>query len=142
MRNYVNGGRLDRDRGSAAIEAPMAAMAMILMLLLVVGGIRVSNMNGDVRSAARAGARAAAAERTFAEARAAADRTVAAALAESGVGCQSRSVGVSGNLGGGIVSVSLSCSVSLRDVALAGFPGSRTVTAVAVERSDELRSGR
>ena len=77
------------DRGSAEIEIPIAVMGLILVLLLIVGGLRISNMNGDVQSAAHAGARAAAAERDMGSAQVAAQRVVSAALAESGVGCSS-----------------------------------------------------
>lgn len=133
--------RLRGDTGSAEIEIPLAVTGLILTMLLIVGGIRISNMNGDVRSAAHAGARAAAAERDLGSAQAAAQRVVSAALAESGVGCASPGVAVSGDLSGGLVRVQVSCTVSLADVALAGFPGSRTVTVEAVELTDQLRGG-
>ena len=129
------------DRGSAEIEIPMAVMGLILVLLLIVGGLRISNMNGDVQSAAHAGARAAAAERTLGSAQVAAQRVVSAALAESGVGCSSPGVSVSGDLSGGLVTVRVTCTVSLSDVAMAGFPGSRTVSVSAVELTDQLRGG-
>lgn len=133
--------RVRSDAGSAAIEAPIAVTGLILVLLVIVGGLRISNMNGDVQSAAHAGARAAAAERDSGAAQAAASRVVSAALAESGVGCGSPSVGVSGDLSGGAVRVTVSCVVSLSDVTMAGFPGSRTVTVSAVELTDQLRGG-
>lgn len=133
--------RCGGDDGSAAIEAPIAVTALILVLLVIVGGLRISNMNGDVQSAAHAGARAAAAERDSGAAQAAASRVVSAALAESGVGCGSPAVGVSGDLSGGAVRVTVTCVVSLSDVTMAGFPGSRTVTVSAVELTDQLRGG-
>ena len=116
-------------------------MGLLLVLMLIVGGLRISNMNGDVQSAAHAGARAAAAERDIGSAQAAAKRVVSNALAESGVGCPAPSVSVSGDLDGGLVTVSVTCTVSLADVALAGFPGSRTVSVSAVELTDQLRGG-
>ena len=129
------------DRGSAAIELPIAVTALIVVLLLVVGGLRISNMNGDVQSAAHAGARAAAGERSAGAAQAAAQSVVNSSLAESGVGCGAPGVAVGGNFSGGPVTVTVTCTVSLSDVALAGFPGSRTVTVSAVEYTDELRGG-
>lgn len=129
------------DRGSAEIELPIAVMGLILVLLLIVGGLRISNMNGDVQSAAHAGARAAAAERDMGSAQVAAQRVVSAALAESGAGCPSPDVSVSGDLSGGLVTVRVTCTVSLADVAMAGFPGSRTVSVSAVELTDQLRGG-
>ena len=117
----------------------MAVMSLISVMLLIVGGLRISNMNGDVQSAAHAGARAAAAERNMGAAQSAAHRVASASLAESGVGCGSPGVSVSGDLSGGLVRVQVTCTVSLSDVALAGFPGSRTVTVSAVELTDQLR---
>lgn len=129
------------DVGSAEVEIPIAVTGLIMTMLLIVGGLRISNMNGDVRSAAHAGARAAAAERDLGSAQVAAQRVVSAALAESGVGCPAPTVAVTGDLSGGLVTVQVSCTVSLADVTLAGFPGSRTVTVSAVELTDQLRGG-
>ena len=132
-------GRGRGDDGFAAVELPIAITAFILVMLLMIGGIRVTNMRGDVQSAAHAGARAAAGERDLGAANAAASRVVNASLAASGVGCAAPSVSVGGDLSGGMVTVTVVCDVSLSAVTLAGFPGSTTVTASAVERSDELR---
>jgi len=141
MSVFCSSARCRGDRGSAEIEIPLAVMGLLLVLMLIVGGLRISNMNGDVQSAAHAGARAAAAERDIGSAQAAARRVVSNALAESGVGCPAPSVSVSGDLDGGLVTVSVTCTVSLADVALAGFPGSRTVSVSAVELTDQLRGG-
>lgn len=133
--------RAHGDDGFAAVELPIAVTALILVMLLMIGGLRISNMRGDVQSAAHAGARAAAAERDLGAATSAANRVVTASLAESGVGCGSPSVAVSGDLTGGEVTVIVRCNVQLDDVTLAGFPGSTTTTATGVARSDELRGG-
>ena len=133
--------RLAGDDGFAAAELPIAVTALILVMLLMVGGIRLSNTRGDVESAAHAGARAAAAQRTMGAANAAATRVVNASLARSGVACASPSTTTSGDLSGGTVTVTVSCNVSLADVSLAGFGGSQTITATAAARSDELRGG-
>lgn len=130
-----------RDRGAAAIELPIAVSSLILVLLLVVGGLRITDMNGDVQSAAHAGARAAAKERTLAAAQSAAQQVVNSSLNESGVGCGAPLVGVVGDVDGGVVTVTVTCTVSLADVTAAGFPGSRTVTVSAVELTDQLRGG-
>lgn len=133
--------RFQGDRGTAAIELPIAVFALVLVFMLMIGGLRISNMNGDVQSAAHAGARAAATERNLGAAQAAAQSVVTRSLADSGVGCPAPSVSVSGNPNGGTVRVSVTCVVSLSDVTAAGFPGSRTVTASAVEVTDQLRGG-
>jgi len=129
------------DQGTSAIELPIAVAGLVLVMLLTVGGLRISNMNGDVQSAAHAAARAAAAERTLSAAQAAASSVATRALAQSGVGCATPSVVVSGDVTGGVVRVQVTCTVSLSDVTAAGFPGSRTVTATAVEVTDQLRGG-
>lgn len=132
--------RLGSDDGFAAAELPIAVTALILVMLLMIGGIRITNARGDVESAAHAGARAAANERTLADANVAASRVVSASLAQSGAGCASPSVSASGDLSGGTVTVTVTCTVQLGDVALAGFPGAMTIVATGVERSDELRA--
>jgi len=133
--------RLRGDRGAAAIELPIAVAGLVLVFLLRIGGLRIANMNGYVQSAAHAGARAAARERTLGAAQATAQTVVASSLAQSGVGCGSPAVSVSGDPNGGTVRVSVTCVVSLSDVTAAGFPVSRTVTATAVEVTDQLRGG-
>jgi hypothetical protein len=64
-------------------------------------------------------------------------------LASRGVACSGGpAVAVSGKVSpGGVVSVSVTCTVSLADVVLAGFPGSRTVSGRAVEYVDSVRGG-
>ena len=128
------------DDGFAAVELPIAVTAMILVMLLMVGGIRVTNMRGDVQSAAYSGARAAAAERNAGSATSAARRVVSASLADSGVGCGSPGVSVAGDFAGGSVTVTVTCTVSLSDVTLAGFPGSTTVTASGTSSTETLRA--
>jgi len=133
--------RCSGDEATSAIELPIAVAGLVLVMLLTVGGLRISNMNSDVQSAAHAAARAAAAERTPLAAQAAASIVATRALAQSGVGCASPLVVVSGDVGGGVVRVQVTCTVSLSDVTAAGFPGSRTVTATAIEVTDQLRGG-
>lgn len=132
-----------RDRGSAGIETAFAVTALLLVLFFVVGGMRIVNTNGDVQAAARAGARAAATARTSGQATSAAQSVVANMLADRGVACQGGpavSVSASGSAGD-LVQVSVTCLVSLRDVVVVGFPGSRTVSESAVEYTDTIRGG-
>ena len=64
-------------------------------------------------------------------------------LADRGVACASMSVAVGGSLErGGVVTVSVTCTVGLDDAALGGFGGSRTVTGRGVEAVDSVRGGR
>jgi len=132
----------ERDRGSAGVEAALAVTALLAVAFLAVGGIRILSSGSDVDAAARAGARAAAAEYNWADAEAAASHVVAQSLADRGVACSSMSVTVGGDLSAGsTISVSVTCVVSLADVVLAGFPGARTVTGSGVEFVDAVRGG-
>lgn len=129
------------DRGGAGIETTFAITALLMVLFFVVGAMRITGADGDVASAARAGARAAATARTEAAAKTDADSVVANALASSGVACSGgptvdvKGAGVAGNT----VTVEVTCVVSLSDVALVGFPGTRDVVASAFEYVDQIR---
>ena len=134
--------RCRNDRGSAAVEAAFAVVALLLVGLFIVGALRVVGSRGDVDAAARSAARAAAAEYDPAAASTAAWGVASSVLADRGVACQRFDVVVGGDLtAGGIVTVDVTCTVSLADVVLAGFPGSRTVTGRGIEQVDVVRGG-
>jgi len=129
------------DAGSAGVETALAVLALISMTFFLVGALRITNTSGDVSSAARAGARAAASAGDLASARSEANRVVTAMLSSRGVAC-SGGPSVSVNGGGtaaSTVTVSVACTVNLGDVVLGGFPGSRSVDAEATEYTDTLR---
>lgn len=130
------------DRGTAAVETAVAVTALLLVAFFLIGGMRIVGTGGDVSAAAHAGARAAAAERDSGSAAAAATDVVGRTLAERGVACSALAVSVTGELGAGsIVAVDVTCTVSLADVVLAGFPGSRTVSGRGVQQVDLIRGG-
>ena len=130
------------DEGAAGVEAAVAVTALLAVGFFVIGALRITNTGGDTHAAARAGARAAAAEYDPSRAASAARRVVAGSLADRGVACSKLDVRVGGDLvPGGVVTVDVSCVVELRDVALAGFPGTRTLTGRAVEQVDVVRGG-
>jgi Flp pilus assembly protein TadG len=131
-----------RDVGSAGIETVFAVTGLLLVLFFVVGGMRVVNSNGDVSAAARAGARAAATARTSGQANSDAVAVVTNMLAGRGVACTGGpSVSVNGaGVPGNAVTVTVTCNVSLSDVVIVGFPGSRNVTVSAVEYVDTARA--
>ena len=130
------------DRGAAGVEAALVVTALLMVAFFVIGAIRVLGSGGDVDAAAHAGARAAAAERDMGSASATARSVVAQTLGARGVACTNLAVSVGGDVGpGGIVTVDVSCTVQLSDVALAGFPGSKTVTGRGVEQVDVVRGG-
>jgi Flp pilus assembly protein TadG len=130
------------DRGSAGIEASFGVIALLLVAFFIVGALRITGAGGDANAAAHAAARAAAAEYDPDAAATAAQQVASQTLADRGVACQNLSVRVGGDLEpGGLVTVDVTCSVSLRDVVIAGFPGTRTVTGRGVEQVDIVRGG-
>lgn len=139
--NRIRNVDVTDDRGGAGIETTFAVIGLLMVVFFVVGGMRIVNTNGDVSSAARSGARAAATARTPAQAQSNAQTVVSNALADRGVACSGGpAVSVSGaGVAGGVVTVTVTCSVSLNDVVVAGFPGSRSVSVSAVEYVDQIR---
>ncbi len=129
------------DAGSAGVETALAVVALLSMTFFVVGGLRITNTNGDVSAAARAGARAAASAGSAASASADASSVVGAMLASRGVACVGGpATSVSGaGVANSLVRVTVTCAVSLGDVVLGGFPGSRSVSATAIEFTDSVR---
>lgn len=131
-----------RDRGSAGVEASLAVTALLATGMFVIGGLRITNTSGDVQAAARAAARAAAGEYSPDAAASAAAQVAAGALAERGMACADLGVDVQGDLSAGsVVVVTVSCTVELGDVVLAGFPGATAVNGEAVEYVDVARGG-
>jgi Flp pilus assembly protein TadG len=130
------------DDGTAGVEAAIAVVALLAVMFFVVGAMRVTNSGADVDAAARSAARAAAAERTMGAAQASAAAVAGAMLADRGVACEGLSVGVGGSLtAGGVVTVTVTCSVNLSDASLGGFGGSRQVVGHGVEAVDSVRGG-
>ncbi len=132
-----------RDQGSAGVEAAIAVTSLMMVGFFIVGALRVTNTAGDVDAAARSATRAAAAEYDDAAAFQAAHAVAASELADRGVACEHLNVRVGGTLAaGGVITVDVTCVVSLADVVLAGFPGSKTVSGRGVEQVDVVRGGR
>ena len=133
------------DRGAVTLEFVVVAPALLALLGLLVMAGRVAIASNSVESAADEAARSASISRTAAGARAAAEDGARRSLAEQGLQCSSVQVAV--NTSGFGVAVGLpaqvratvTCVVQLSDLALPGFPGSRTVTATAVSPLDTYR---
>lgn len=131
-----------RDQGSAGVEAAIAVTSLMMVGFFIVGALRVTNTGGDVDAAARSATRAAAAEYDDGSAFQAAQAVAASELADRGVACEQLNVRVGGTLAaGGVITVDVTCVVSLADVVLAGFPGSKTVSGRGVEQVDVVRGG-
>ncbi len=121
----------------------VAFLAGFLMLVVYAG--RVGQAGNDVRSAAHEAARAASLQASPARAEDAARHTAGANLSTSGVACAdglSVTADTSNLVPGGTVTVTVSCTASLADVASLNVPGSRTYTASATEVVDLFTEAR
>jgi len=133
------------DRGAVTLEFVVVAPALLALLGLLVMAGRVAIASNSVESAADEAARSASISRTASGARAEAEDGARRSLAEQGLQCSSVEVDV--DTAGFAVPVGLpaqvhatvTCVVRLSDLALPGFPGSRTVTATAVSPLDTYR---
>lgn len=130
------------ERGMATVELVLLTpLALAVLAFLVIAG-RLSTVSADVAAASRDAARAASLSQTYDEAVTAANRTAQASLAAKDVTCRNLTVtggDASTFVAGGEIAITVSCDVSLGDVALPGIPGSRTVAARSAEVIDRFR---
>lgn len=135
-------GRID-DRGSVTVELAIVAPALLLLLAGLVFAGRLQTASAAVEQASRTAARDASLARDAAAARTAA--TAAADRELSGTQCvaTSTAIDVSGfdsRLGtAAAVTATISCTVSIADLAAPGLPGTRTITATATSPLDRYR---
>lgn len=140
--------RCRRGGDGGAVTSEMAVVMVAFLagfLMLVVYAGRVGQAGNDVRSAAHEAARAASLQASPARAEDAAQRTAASNLATSGVACAhglSVTTDTSNLVPGGTVTVTVSCTASLADVASLNVPGSRTYRASATEIIDSFTEAR
>lgn len=131
------------ERGdSGPLEMVILVPVLLALIALVVAAGRTTAADTDVEFAAQVGARAAAQANTPGAAAARAEQVVVASLTDSGLACAQHSVSVDASdlRPGGRVSVTVSCTVGLDDVADLGLAlGSRTMTATASEVVDRVR---
>ncbi|HMG41413.1 MAG TPA: TadE family protein [Acidimicrobiales bacterium] len=135
-------GRVDRgDRGSVATEMAIVAPVLFMLLMLVIFAGRVTDAQHQVLSAAHAAARAASLQGDEATAGAAAQQAAEQNLKNGGLTCTPADVDITAiDLGpDGTVSVSVSCTADVSNVALPGVPGSQTFTAESTEVVDRYR---
>jgi len=136
----------DRDRGSATLELAILAPALLLLLGLVVLAGRVQVAAGAVEHAAATAARDASLDRTADAARTAAIAAAERELAAQDLRCAPSSIvidtaGFAAPVGQtATVTATVSCTVTLADLAIPGLPGSRTLTATATSPIDRYRS--
>jgi Flp pilus assembly protein TadG len=130
--------------GGATVELVLCTPLLLGLLLFAVLAGRVAEARGEVDAAARDAARAASITRDAGSATLAARAAAAAALGQRGVTCRTLDLTVDTQAfhAGGMVAVTLACTVDLEDLSLLRVPGSRTVTARFVEALDTFRETR
>ena len=129
-------------QGTAAIELVLLAPVLMVILLFVVGLGRMAHARQQIESVAADAARAASLTRSSTQAKTAAHQAAQASLDQAGVSCTNLHVEI--DLGdyhpGGAIRVEVSCHTHLADIALAGFPGSRTFTATSTVPIETYRA--
>ncbi|MBQ0926686.1 TadE/TadG family type IV pilus assembly protein [Saccharopolyspora endophytica] len=134
--------RLQRDeRGSVATELTLLVPVLIVLLLFVVFCGRLADSRLRVNDAAHQAVRAATLARSTSQANRDAHATAQAALSQAGLRCQH--LGVSARLAGmqpgSTVTVTLTCTIGLSDLAMLGVPGTTTATSTASSVVDQWR---
>jgi Flp pilus assembly protein TadG len=129
------------EKGSAALELILLTPVLLIVLLFVVSLGEIASARQTVDGAAGAAARAATLASTPQAAIGAARSQAAASLASGGVNCAKTtvSVDVANFVPGGVVSVHVSCEVSLSST-VPGLPGSATLSASGASVVDRYRS--
>ena len=132
------------DGGSVALEAAVLTPALLAVGLLIVAAGRIAVAHTRVESAAAGAARAASLARSLSAGTAAARSEAAASLASDHLTCAAVSVQVRGNYSAPLgtpasVTVRVTCTATLSDLALPGLPGARTVSASATSPLDAYR---
>lgn len=137
-------GRQERhgERGSVTAEIVLITPVVLMLLMLLIAGWRITNASFLVEAAARDAARAASLSHTAASAPTAAQTAAHATLTGQHLPC--RIPEVTTNLGefrpGGWVTVQVACQVPLTDLALLPLPGALATQAQAAHPVDLYRS--
>ncbi len=133
------------DRGSAGISTFFAVIIMIMLLGVGIGGMRTMIGQGNVTAASRAAARAAAIEHEYADAAAVADRVAADEIARSDLACASHTTsldtGPADFVPGGIVTVTVTCSVEFTGLFAPWSSGPKELSGTSAEPIDCIRGG-
>ncbi|GAB3862567.1 pilus assembly protein [Nocardioides maradonensis] len=133
------------ERGSAAIEAAIGVPAFALFLGLIIFGGRTADAHEALQSAAADAARSASIARDARTATTDARGAATASISNQHIGCTQIDVTVDTsdfNKAPGVpgaVAVTVSCRLSLSDLAVPGIPGSRTFTSTMSSPIDTWR---
>ena len=132
------------ERGSVSLELAIIAPTLLLLLGALVLAGRVETSSATVEQAARAAARDASLARSADAARAIALGTAQRELAASNCVTTDVTVDTSGfavPVGtGAAVTVRITCTVTVADLAIPGLPGTHTMTGTATSPIDRYRS--
>jgi Flp pilus assembly protein TadG len=134
------------ERGSSILELTIIAAVFLLLLSSAIAGGRISIAGQSVEAAAFEAARAASLSRSASAASTHADEVARRFLTEQGLSCADISVKLDASGFGSQVGTSasvvarVSCRVSIRDLALPGLPGSRTMVGEASSPLDTFRA--
>jgi len=130
------------------LELLIIVPVLLAFVLLLVAVGRVSQAGHQIDAAAASAARAASQQYDAAAAQAAAADQARQSMSQAGVRCGELVVDVDTSAFAapagttGSVTVQLSCTVSLSDVAAPGIPGSKTLTGRAASPVDLFREAR
>lgn len=136
------------DRGSAAIEAVLVAVALGLFVAMIILGGRVEMAKQAVQSAAYDAARSASISRTSGEAHSKGQSSGLASLSQQGIHCTRSTVGIDSSAFGtplgtngsaALVSATVTCII---DVSGLGLPGitTHTITKTMTSPLDAYRA--
>ena len=134
--------RVRGEDGSYTVELVLWAPVLALGIMVIVAAGRIVAAGSDATGAARDAARAASLQANMTAAEQAAHFAARDSFGRQGDTCQRLTVTVSGSVApGGLVTVSVSCTASLSDLAIPGAPGSRTLAATSTVPIETTRSG-
>jgi len=140
---------MSHSRGSVSVELAILAPVFLLLIATAIGFGRIAVAANAIDLAAHDAARAASISRTGPAAASNAEAAAAGVLDQQGLDCLGGpqvAPDVSGfardDLSLVFVSVTITCEVSLADLALPGLPGSRVLTTTFVSPIDIFRERR
>ena len=134
--------RVGDDQGSYTVELVLWTPVLALLIVVIVAVGRIVAAGSDATEAARDAARAASLQTSMSKAKQAAQQAARASFGEQGDTCQHLSVKVTGSVApGGLVTVAVSCTTSLSDLAIPGVPGHRTLSSTSTAPIETTRSG-
>jgi Flp pilus assembly protein TadG len=133
--------RARSDDGSYTVELVLWTPVLALLIVLIVAAGRIVAAGSDATGASRDAARAASLQTNLVAADRAAQQAARDSFGRQGDRCHKLTVNVSGSVApGGLVTVSVSCTASLSDLAIPGAPGSRTLAATSTVPIETTRS--